>query len=154
MAGWKWYTDAACTQEFGGTLNFVHESDLSDNPQDRVLYYANVDDDPGDNGVQIQQAASNPGTDAILVSVVDDAPSSGHAADEVTLALTAGELDTNTAAASLTISETDSTNGEHLLSGISGAVAVHVRVENAVTAVVDSTELSLQVVATVDSAVS
>lgn len=151
MAGWKWYTSIdgvdgeTQTVEFGGTLSYVHESDLSDNPQDRVLYYANLDDDPGDNGVQQQEAYSNPGTDDIVLSIVDSAPSSGHAADEVTLALNAGDLGTNTAGASLVL-------GTTLVSGVSGRVTVHVRVENAVTAVGDSTELELQLTATVDSA--
>lgn len=143
---WKWYTDAACTNEFGGTLQFVHLADLSDNPQDEVLYYANVDEDPGDNQVYQQEALSAPGTDQIAVSIVDADVGAGHEADEVTLALSAGDLDTNTAGASLEL-------GTTLLSGVSEAVAVHVRVENAVTGPGTSTELSLQIAATVDSEV-
>lgn len=34
----KLYTDAGLTSLFGGSLDLVHKSDLSDNPQDFVLY--------------------------------------------------------------------------------------------------------------------
>jgi len=71
---------------------------------------------------------------------------SGHEASEVTLGLTSAALDTNTAGASLEL-------GATLLSGVSEAVAVHVRVENAVTSVGTSTELQLSITATVDSEV-
>ncbi|MCH4563336.1 hypothetical protein MKP05_09360 [Halomonas sp. EGI 63088] len=151
---WKWYTDSGLTTEFSGIKQLVHLADLSDNPQDFILYYAEIEEDVGDNGILVQQAYSNPGTDPINTSIVDDAPSSGHAADEVTLALTAAELDTNTAGASLTISSVDSDYGESLFSGASNVVEVHVRVENAVTAVSDSTELKLHIVDVVDSEVS
>lgn len=48
---WKLYTDSACTTEFSGTLTLVHKTDLSDNPQDTPLWFAEVDEDPGDNQI-------------------------------------------------------------------------------------------------------
>ena len=143
---WKFYTDSACTTEFAGTLQLVHLADLSDNPQDNILYYANVDEDPGDNQIIQQEAFSAPGTDPIAISIVDADVGNGHETDEVTLALTSGDLGTNTAGGSLEI-------GTTLLSGVSQAVEVHIRVENAVTAPSTSTELSLQIVSTFDSEV-
>ncbi len=83
---WKWYTDSACTSEFGGTLQYAHLADLSDNPTDNILYYAEVDEDPGDNQVYQQQDRDAPGTDPIVASIVDNDVGSGHEADEVTLA--------------------------------------------------------------------
>lgn len=148
---WELYEDAACTQLFNGTLTTIHKTDLSDNPQDFVLYFANVDDDPGDNQIIKKQEASSPGTNDIVLSIVDSAPSSGHAASEITLGLTSGDLDTNTAGASLGIGDFDSTNGYHLLSGVTARQEIHIRVENAVTAVGTSTELSIEIVATIDS---
>lgn len=140
---WKLYTDAACTTEFSGTLQLVHRTDLSDNPQDSVFYFANVDQDPGDNGIYQKQAESNPGTDPILLNVVDADPGAGHEASEVTLATDAAGLDANTAGASLDL-------GTTLISGVSNAQPVHVRIENAVTSVGNSTELSVEIVATID----
>ncbi len=143
---WKLYTDSALTTEFGGTLQFAHKADFSDNPQDGVLYYGNIDEDPGDNQVMQQEALSNPGVDDIAVSIVDADVGSGHEADEITLALTAAALDTNVAGASLVL-------GTTLLSGVSEAVEVHYRVANAVDTPSVSSELSLSWTETVDTAV-
>ena len=146
MAGWKLYTDSACTTEFANPLQLVHRTDLSDNPQDTLLYYANIDDDTGDNGTIQKQAESNPGTDDIVLSIVDASVGSGHEADEITLATTAAALDTNTAGASLSL-------GTQLVSGVTNKQEIHIRVENAVTTAGSSTELSVDINATVDSAV-
>ena len=100
---WKLYTDAACTVEFGGTLELVHRTDLSDNPQDNVLYYAEVTDDTDDLGTYKKEANSNPGVDPVLLNIADAAVGSGHEATEITLATTAAALGTNTARASLSL---------------------------------------------------
>lgn len=152
MAGWKLYTEingvdgASQTTEFGGTLQLVHKDDLSDNPQDTLLYFANIDDDPGDNGVIKMEAYSNPGTDDLVISIADASVGSGHEADEITLATTAAALDTNTAGASLSL-------GTQLLSGVSNRQEIHIRVENAVTSVGNSTELSSGINQTVENPV-
>lgn len=148
---WKLYTDADCTTEFSGTLTLVHKTDLSDNPQDNLLYYANVDDDPGDNQILEKVEATAPGTNTIPLSIVDAAVGSGHEASEITLAKTAAALDTNTAGASLALGQDDAAIGViRLLSGVSAAQPVHVRVENAVTSPGSSTELSVEIVETID----
>ena len=64
----KLYNDAALTQLFGGTLSLVHESDLSDNPQDSVLYFGSPSTD-----VQLQ-AVSNPGVDNITIAPLNTLP--------------------------------------------------------------------------------
>lgn len=143
---WQMYEDAACTQVFSGTLSLIHRTDLSDNPQDTVLYYANVDDDPGDNQVYKKEAQSNPGTDNLLLTIADADVGNGHEASEITLARTAVDLDTNTAGTSLSL-------GTQILSGVSAAEPIHIRVENAVTTVSNSTELSFGINAWVDSEV-
>ena len=149
---WKWYTEingfdgGTTTTEFGGTLNYIHRTDLTDNPQDTVLYFAEIEQDTGDNQVYKLEAESNPGTDQITISIDDSDVGNGHEADEITLALTSGDLATNTAGASLDL-------GSELLSGVSEAVAVHIRVENAVTVTGNSTELSLSRNAAVQSEV-
>lgn len=64
----KLYNDAALTQLFGGTLSLVHQSDLSDNPQDSLLYF-------GSPGTDLQlQAVSNPGVDNITITPTDTLP--------------------------------------------------------------------------------
>lgn len=155
MAGWKLYTDSACTTEFNGTLTLVHKTDLSDNPQDTQLWYANVDDDPGDNQILEKVESTAPGTNYITLSIVDAASGSGHAASEITLAKTAAALDTNTAGASLDLGQDDASIGViRLRSGVSAAQEVNIRVENAVTTPGSSTELSVEVVETIDRDIS
>lgn len=142
---WKLYSDTALTTPITSQL-VIHQTDLSDNPQDFVFYYGNREDDPGDNQILQQQEATAPGTNQIAVSIVDATPGAGHEATEITLASTAGALATNTAGGSLNL-------GTTLQSGVTGAVPIHVRVANAVTSVGLDTELSLQIVATIDEAV-
>ncbi|MDI5890593.1 hypothetical protein [Halomonas rhizosphaerae] len=143
MSDWKLFTDAACTEEFGGTLTTVHKTNFSDNPQDFVLYFANVAGDPGDNQVLELVEATQPGTNYLTMSIVDANVGSGHEADEITLATTAAGLDTAIAGASLDLGQDDDSIGViRLLSGVSAAQEIHVRVENAVPNEGTSTELS------------
>ncbi|SDO73023.1 hypothetical protein SAMN04487957_110149 [Halomonas shengliensis] len=143
MSDWKLYTDAALTTEFNGTLTTVHKTDFSDNPQDFVLYFGNVAGDPGDNQVLELVESTAPGTNYLALSIVDASPGSGHEASEITLAKTAAGLDTATAGASLDLGEDDASIGViRLLSGVSAAQEVHIRIENAVGQEGTSTELS------------
>ncbi len=152
---WKLYTDSACTSEFSGTLTLVHKTDLSDNPQDSVLYFAEVDEDPGDNQILEKVESTNPGANTIDLAIVDASVGSGHEAAEITLAKTAGALDTNTAGASLPLGQDDASIGViRLRSGVSMAQPVHIRVENAVTTPGTSTELSVEIVGTIERDIS
>lgn len=58
----KLYNDSALTSEFNGTLQLTHETDLSDNPQDFVLYFGSTNDE------RQLQANSNPGVDNIEIT--------------------------------------------------------------------------------------
>ena len=61
----KLHTDAGLTSEYTGLSQLVHETDLSDNPQDFVLYY-------GSNiALRQLQASSNPGVDNITLTPTD-----------------------------------------------------------------------------------
>jgi hypothetical protein len=62
------YTDEDCTISFSGTLAFTHQSNLSDNPQDTVLYLGSVTPD------RVLQNADNPGVDDIEISLADNTP--------------------------------------------------------------------------------
>ncbi|APC45945.1 hypothetical protein QHH_33 [Halomonas phage QHHSV-1] len=150
---WKLYTDAACTEEFPGTLSFVHRTDLSDNPSDSVLWFAEVDEDPGDNQILEKVESTLPGTNYITFAIVDAAVGSGHEADEITLAKTSAGLDTAVAGASLDLGQDDDGIGViRLLSGVSKAQPIHIRVSNAVTTPGTSNELTSQVVDTIERA--
>lgn len=59
------FTDDALTTAFTGTLTFTHYTDLSDNPQDTVLYLGST------NAARKIQANSNPGVDNIVVTPTD-----------------------------------------------------------------------------------
>lgn len=58
----KLYTDSGLTSLFGGTFEYTHESDFSDNPQDQTLYF-------GSNtaGRKLQTTAS-PGVSQITLT--------------------------------------------------------------------------------------
>jgi hypothetical protein len=59
------WNDANCTSAFSGTLSAVHYTDLSDNPQDFVLYLGSPTTD------RVLQASSNPGVDDITLTPTD-----------------------------------------------------------------------------------
>jgi len=58
----KLFTDSGLTTAFGGTLEIVHETDLSDNPQDFLLYFGSPET------ARTLQAVSNPGVDNITLT--------------------------------------------------------------------------------------
>lgn len=130
----KLYTDAACTIPFTGTLSFVHNSDFSDNPQDSVLYYAEKELDPADNGSYEMQMPSGGN---INITIEDSSVGIGHETTEIKLALTSAGLDTAVAGAPLSL-------GTSITSGVSNATPIHIRVTNAVSTAGISTELSLK----------
>jgi len=175
----KFYTDAGLTILAGPIKQLTHSTDLSDNPQDFVLYF-------GSNATATKlEAVSNPGVDPITFTPTDTLPNWAvatvyalgttrepstpngfvyevttagtshatteptwpttgigstvndgtvtwtfrgprHEPDELTLALSEGDLATNTPGAALDI-------GPTVLSGVAEAVPVWFRIENAVT---------------------
>lgn len=62
------FTDEDCLVGFGGTLQLLNETDLSDNPQDFTLYLGSVNVDRQLN------ATSNPGVDDIVITITDILP--------------------------------------------------------------------------------
>lgn len=61
----KLYTDSGLTVLFSGLSQLVHETDLSDNPQDFVFYFGS------NTAGRTLEASSNPGVDQITVSPTD-----------------------------------------------------------------------------------
>lgn len=64
----KLYENNTLSTEFGGVLEAKHKTDLSDNPQDYVLYFGST------MSSRQLQATSNPGVDDILLSTVKRLP--------------------------------------------------------------------------------
>jgi len=62
------FSDANLTSEFSGTYSLEHFTDLSDNPQDFVLYLGS-----GTVGRELVTSV-NPGVDSITLSIVDLLP--------------------------------------------------------------------------------
>ncbi len=62
------WLDEDCTIAFSGTLSFVHYTDLSDNPQDTVLYLGSTATN------RELQATSSPGVDDITLTPTDTTP--------------------------------------------------------------------------------
>lgn len=70
----KLYTNSSLTTLYGGTTSLLHKTDLSDNPQDFVIYFGSM----GSNGAGATDrelvAVSNPGVDDIIITPTDTLP--------------------------------------------------------------------------------
>jgi hypothetical protein len=64
----KMYTDSGLTTLYSGTTSITHNSDLSDNPQDFVLYFGSA------AASRVLQAVSSPGVDTIYLTPTDTLP--------------------------------------------------------------------------------
>lgn len=62
------FEDSGLTTPFSGTLQTLHETSLSDNPQDFLLYFGSA------NPLVQLEATSNPGTDQITLTPTDILP--------------------------------------------------------------------------------
>lgn len=66
----KFYTDTGLTTPFSNLYQLTHNTDLSDNDQDFVLYFGSAES----AGVYQLQASSNPGVDNITITPTDILP--------------------------------------------------------------------------------
>lgn len=62
------FTDSALLVGFSGTYQLVQHTDLSDNPQDNLLYLGSL------TGTNQLQATSDPGVDNIIITPIDILP--------------------------------------------------------------------------------
>ncbi len=60
----KFYTDTGLTTAFSNLYQLTNETDLSDNPQDKVLYFGSA----AAAGTRTLQATSNPGVDQVVLT--------------------------------------------------------------------------------------
>ncbi len=68
------FTDSGLTTAFGGIYDLIHETDLSDNPQDFTLYFGSLGSGGGDTADRKTQAVSDPGVDEITLTIADILP--------------------------------------------------------------------------------
>jgi hypothetical protein len=139
MATFDFFTDTALTTPLPAPVQLSHNSDFSDNPQDLQVFFGSL-------GSSLKvEANSNPGTDNIIIDVVDSDPGNNHEDTEIKLATTQGGLAAATPGASLTVATS-------VLSGAANDFEFWVRVTNAVSAVDTITELSFTTNALKESA--
>lgn len=131
-----WYANAGLTSPLTRS-DFVRSGVAG--PVDRVVYFGS----PA-AGRQLQNAA-DPGVDPLQVELADGDDGVGVDPAEVSLALSAAGLDAATPGVPLVI-------GTTLLSGPANAVAVHVRVDSAITAIGEFEDVSLRVAGVLETA--
>lgn len=129
----KFYHDSGLTQEITSANPLTATQDISGGlpAVDKVIYFGST------VSTNKAQATSNPGVDAIVVSLTDANTLSGSPTSEFKLALSAGGLAGAVAGASLSLSAT--VNG-----GVANAVPIHTRRSTALTTVGAYTDISLQ----------
>ena len=131
---WNFYADAGATTLAEGGATVIDGL----GPVDRVLYFASP------AAGKTLQAASNPGVDAIEITVEDAAVASGVEAAAIRLALSAAGLAAATPGAALSLPAT-------LTSGAANAVAIYVRTEQGALALGTYTDLTLRTSALVET---
>lgn len=128
----KFYHDFTLTQEITALdpLTATQETTGALGPVDKTIYLGSTD------AANKVQAVSNPGVDAIVVSITDADSGTGAPASEFKLALSSGGLATATAGAALTLSNT--ING-----GTANAVPIYTRRTSALTTAGSYSDISL-----------
>lgn len=71
----KLYTDAGLTTLFGGIKSLIHKTDLSDNPQDFVLYFGSLGSIGTDTTDRKLRTVVNAGVDNVTITPTDTLPS-------------------------------------------------------------------------------
>lgn len=129
MLTFGFYLDPALTTPVAARPQFVQAAS-SPVAEDKVVYFGSP------NAGRIAKAASDPGVDAIAVSIVDSASGAGSPAGDVRLALSAGGLATATPSAPLSL-------GVDVAGGVAEAVPVYLRVLDSTHTLGRHTDLSI-----------
>lgn len=129
----KFYHDSALTQEItsGNPLTATQDSANLLAAVDKTIYLGSTV-----TGNKVQTVTS-PGTNPVIISLVDAAGGSGAPVGEFKLALSSGGLASATAGAALTLSHT-------INSGVANAVPIYTRRDSVLTVAGTYTDISLQ----------
>lgn len=126
---WQFYADAGLTI----ALDPVAATQVqAGDPSDVLVYFGSTTAD------KQLQSDTDPGTNAVQLTIYDTASGSGLAAATVTTALSYSELGTNTPGAALSL-------GVTLLSGAINAVPVYLRFDGGAAAIGAYTDLQFRV---------
>lgn len=128
----KFYTDANLTTPLNGNLIASQNYDGTTDPIVFTLYFGSP------AAGKIAYNKTNQGVATLVAEVIDSAPGSGHAATEVKLAATLGDLATATPGTALTL-------GTQVLSGIANKKPIYIQVDDATGVIGNAVELSVQV---------
>lgn len=124
------FSDSALTTAISSPLQFI-QAISSPTAEDNTIYFGSA------TASRVCEADSNPGVDAVTVSIVDSAGGSGSPATDVKLALSSGGLSSATGGATLALPET-------INSGSANAIPIYVRVLDSTHAGGLNLDLSLQ----------
>jgi hypothetical protein len=129
----KFYHDSALTSEITALNPLTATADVAGGlpAVDKTIYLGSTV-----TGNKFQ-ASSDPGTDPIIVDIVDANAGTGAPDTQFKLALSSGGLASATAGASLTLSHT-------ILSGVANAVPVYTRRTSALTTSGSYTDITLE----------
>lgn len=132
MPSFAFYSDAGLTTTVGSVADFAQSVDGSTGAVVRALYF-------GSTSVgRTLRAASDPGVDPIILSVVDSTPLGGSPVGDVTLALEATFFGR---APGVPLSL-----GPQILGGVANAVPIYIRVLDSTATLGHNTDLSLAMV--------
>lgn len=132
MPSFAFYSDAGLTTTVGSTADFTQSVDGSTGAVVRTVYY-------GSTSVgRTLRAASDPGVDPIILSIVDSTPLAGSPVGDVTLALEETFYGRAPGAA-LSL-------GTQILGGVANAVPIYIRVLDTTETLGLNTDLSLAMV--------
>jgi hypothetical protein len=131
MASFYFYTDAGLTAPLAGSLDFAQSVDGSTGAVTAILYIGSA------ASGRTLRAASNPGVDPIVVTIVDAEPLAGSPLSDLTLALEP-TFSGRVAGSSLDI-------GTQVNSGVANAVAIYVRAHDSTGTIGLNNDLSLVV---------
>lgn len=132
----KIFNNATLTTEQVGNLVATQNADGSTSPVTFQLWLGSLGSEGGDTTDRKAQADSDPGVDAVLLTVVDAFPGADHEATEIKLATTSGGLAAAIAGADLVLPVT-------LTSGTGNKQEFWVEVDDATGVIGTSTELSV-----------
>lgn len=132
MPSFAFYSDAGLTTLVGSMLDVAQSVDGSTGEVVRVVYYGSSSEG------RTLRAASDPGVDPIILSIVDSTPLSGSPVGDVTLALEETFI-ARAPGAALSL-------GAQILGGIANAVPIYIRVLDSTETLGLNTDLSLAMV--------
>lgn len=129
MASFGFFSDPGLTTPLAGSLDFAQSRDGSTGAVVRTIYFGSA------ASGRVVRAASNPGVDSIVLSIVDGTPAGGSPSSDVTIGFDETFM-SRLPGLSLSL-------GTVVNSGVSNAIAIYVRVQDSTGVLAVNTDISL-----------